>query len=209
MKSCTFLTAASLLLVSVSPIWATSSGLNNTPIGDTTGQGIMAIQTLNAVGEGHDDFNPGFRTDLDFDLIDCEIRVDSCISTEHSGSVTFYAKIADPLGNGLPIFALGIANITFSGEEAKSASEIFGHFLESKDFRFIRAHIGYGFQDNSLFPFIGLGKMETTASLGLDYGKNDRGSLTSRADMIQQQNSGWPYSAGLLSLISKHVAFET
>jgi hypothetical protein len=187
---------------------ATPSGLNNIPTADTTPQGTLVFQAFGTVGgEADDDFNLGFKTGIDLGPLDMEFGADSHISPGDAGPVTLQAKLALPLGDKLPTIAIGSANTTFSSADANRAGETFGYFVVSQDLCYLRGHVGCGLQDGALLPFLGFDKTFTRESFGMS--GESRDLFTLRTDMIQQQDSDWLYSAGVLVPVIDHIVFET
>jgi hypothetical protein len=200
--------AKSILVALTGVAAATPSGLNNIPTADTTPQRTLVLQAFGTVGgEADDDFNLGFKTGVDLGPLDMEFGADSHISPGDAGPVTVQAKLALPLGDNLPTIAIGSANTTFSGADANRAGETFGYLVVSQDLCFLRGHAGCGLQDGALLPFVGFDKTFTKESFGIQ--GEERDLFTLRTDMIQQQDSSWLYSAGVLVPVIDHVVFET
>lgn len=185
----------------------TPSGLNNIPTADTTPQGTLVFQAFGTVaGEADDDFNLGFKTGVDLGPLDMEFGIDSHMLPDGAGPVTVQAKLVFPLGEKLPTVAIGMANTTSSGADANRAGEPFGYLVVTQDLSYLRAHVGCGLQDDALLPFLGFDKIFTNESFGMN-GEN-RDLFTLRMDMIQQQDSTWLYSAGVLVPVIDHIVFE-
>ena len=220
--------AAAALLVTTTSAFATPSGLNNIPTADTAPQGTAVFQAFSTVGnDRHEDFNLGFKTGVDLRPVKFEFGLDSHILPDDAGPLTVQGKVAVPFGDNLPTLGLGIANTTFSGADRDKAGDPFSYLVLSHDFGFLRGHAGVGFQDDTALPFFGFDKTFRTqtaaAAVAETSGKGPVGKgpvaaavetvsrdlFTLRADAIQQQDSSWVYSAGVLVPVVKHVVFET
>ena len=212
------------LLATAASALATPSGLNNIPTADTTPQGVFVFQLFSTVGGLADsDLNLGFKTGLDFKVVKFEFGLSSHLYPDKGGPVTPHAKIAVPLGEGLPTIAAGIANLTFRDEDRRRAGDGFGYAVVSQDFGWLRVHGGCGLQDGDALPFFGVDKtFRTTKSepapdgKSVRDGKSHKASLetkavdlfTLRGDAIQQHDSSWLYSAGVLIPVCKFFVFE-
>jgi hypothetical protein len=213
------------LLLTASAAWATPSGLNNIPTADTTPQGTFVLQTFSTVGEAvNQDLNIGFKTGIDFKKVKLEVGLDSHLLPGNGGPVTVNGKIAIPLGEGLPVIAAGVANISFSKDYRARAGDPFPYFVASQDFHWFRLHAGIGEQNSQPMPFFGIDKTFRIAksapaadgkSVKTAGGKQVKATeteyrdlFTLRADAIQQPNHVWLASFGALVPVCKHFVFE-
>jgi len=95
-----------ILLAAGSAAIATPSGLNNIPTADTVPQGTFVLQTFSTVGDNRDaDLNLGFKTGIDLKAVRLELGLAAHLYPDKGGPVTPHAKIAVPLGEGLPVIA--------------------------------------------------------------------------------------------------------
>jgi hypothetical protein len=154
-----------------------------------------------------------------------EFGFTSRLIPDEAGPLTSHAKLALPFGQGLPSFAVGAANITFSDSDEYRAGEIFSYAVLSHDFGWLRLHGGCALQDDDARPFFGVDKTFRTAGTpatapsgkgvvgkGASAGATEipaRELFTLRADGIQQGNDSWLYSAGALVPITGWLVFET
>jgi len=218
-------TPALILLAGIAAAHATPSGLNNIPTADTTPQGTFVLQTYTTVGDGvKEDFNLGFKTGIDLKKVKLEVGLDSHLLPGNGGPVTVNGKIAIPLGEGLPVIAAGVANITFSKDYRTRAGDTFPYFVVSQDFHWFRLHAGIAEQSSQPLPFFGMDKTFRIAkSAPVGDGKSVkkaggkqvkatepeyRDLFTLRADAIQQTNHTWLASVGALVPVCKHFVFE-
>ena len=208
---------AALFLTSAAA-FATPTGLNNIPTADTAPQGVYVFQTFTALGNDRDaDLNFGFKTGLDFKVVRFEVGAASHILPEKGGPVTVHGKVAVPFGEGLPALAIGAANIAFSEQQRRRAGDVFGYAVLSQDFGWLRAHAGCAYVDTDALPFFGLDKtFRRTTSASASDGKSHKAAMdtkttdlfTLRADAIEQRDSSWLYSAGVLVPVCKWFVFE-
>src|SRR4051812_19919549 len=78
---------------------ATPSGLNNIPTADTAPPRTFVLQPFTTIGNDRDaDFNLGFKTGLDFEVVRFEMGFASHISPGLGGPMTAHAKVAVPFG---------------------------------------------------------------------------------------------------------------
>jgi hypothetical protein len=113
-----------ILLAGIAAAHATPSGLNNIPTADTTPQGAFVLQGFTTVGDGRDaDFNVGLKTGFDLKAVKIELGLSSHLYPGNGGPVTPHAKIAVPLGEGLPVIAAGIANLSFRDQDRRRAGD--------------------------------------------------------------------------------------
>jgi len=134
-------------------------------------------------------------------------------------------KVAVPLGEGLPVIAAGMANISFDSADRRRAGDTFAYFVVSQDFHWFRLHAGIAEQSSQPLPFFGIDKTfriakSAPASDGKSVKKANgkqveapkteyRDLFTLRADAIQQTNHTWLASVGALIPVCKHFVFET
>jgi hypothetical protein len=214
------------LLLTASAAWATPSGLNNIPTADTTPQGTFVLQTFTTLGGNRDaDLNLGFKTGIDLKAVKLELGLASHLLPGKGGPVEAHAKVAVPLGEGLPVIAAGAANISFDSRDRRRAGDTFAYFVVSQDFHCFRLHAGLAVQDSQPLPFVGIDKTfriakSAPASDGKSVkkagGKQVRATeteyrdlFTLRADAIQQGNHTWLASVGALIPVCKWFVFET
>jgi hypothetical protein len=216
---------ALILLAGIAAAHATPSGLNNIPTADTTPQGTFVLQGFTTIGSGRDaDFNLGFKTGVDLKAVKLELGLASHLVPGKGGPVEAHAKLAVPLGEGLPVIAAGAANISFDQDDRRRAGDTFAYFVVSQDFHWFRAHAGLAVQDSQPLPFIGIDKTFRIAktvshSDGKAVSKKGgqpavrteteyRDLFTLRADAIEQRNHSWVASFGALIPVCKHFVFE-
>ncbi len=215
---------ALILLAGIATANATPTGLNNIPTADTTPQGTFVLQGFTTVGDGRDaDFNIGFKTGIDLKKVKLELGLSSHLYSGNGGPVTPHAKIAVPLGEGLPVIAAGIANLSFRDQDRRRTGDGFAYFVVSQDFKCFRLHAGLAVQDSQPLPFFGIDKTFRIAkSVAHSDGKSVkkggkqvvkteteyRDIITLRADAIQQPNHVWLASFGALIPVHKHFVFE-
>ena len=204
-----------ILLAGIATAHATPSGLNNIPTADTTPQGVFVLQGFTTLGDNRDaDFNLGFKTGIDLKAVKLELGLSSHLYPGNGGPVTPHAKIAVPLGEGLPVIAAGIANLSFRDRDRRRAGDGFAYFVVSQDFHWFRAHAGLAVQDSQPLPFFGVDKtfrIATNSHAAANDGKSMkkggkpaakvaapeyRGLFTLRADAFQQTNHSWLASFG-------------
>ncbi|MEO6753467.1 MAG: hypothetical protein ABIP85_16950 [Chthoniobacteraceae bacterium] len=216
---------ALILLAGIATAHATPSGLNNIPTADTTPQGTFVLQTFTTVGDGiNQDLNLGFKTGIDLKKVKLELGLASHLLPGKGGPVEAHAKIAVPLGEGLPVIAAGAANISFNSVDRRRAGDTFVYFVVSQDFHWFRLHAGIAEQASQPLPFFGIDKTFRVAkSVARSDGKSVakkggkqvvkteteyRDIITLRADAIQQSNHVWLASFGALIPVCKHFVFE-
>ncbi len=218
------------LLVAVSSTFiteagATPSGLNNIPTADTVPQSTLVGQAFSTFGSGTDDFWLSSKTGLDLGPANVEVGLTSRMIPDKAGPLTGHAKIALPIGEGLPAIAVGAANIAFSGADEDRAGQIFSYAMLSHDFGWLRLHGGVSLQDEVARPFFGIDKTFRSAatpahaatgkgvvSKGVSAGSPEipgRDLFTLRADGIHSGDDSWLYSAGALIPITHWLVFET
>lgn len=183
-----------------SSLSATPSGLNNIPTADTTPMGVFVIQPFTNFGNDIDtDLNLGFKTGLDIYGQKFEFGLASHLLPDKGGPVMLYGKYALPFGEGLPTLGLGVANIGLSNDDRDRGGEPFYYAVLSQDFGFIRAHAGYGFQEDNNSVLVGIDK--TFKVLDRD--------LVLRSDLIQiRDESDWLASFGALYALHKNLVLE-
>lgn len=219
------LLSAACLVALASTSDASPSGLNNIPTADTAPQGTFVLQTYNTVfGQADPDFNIGFKTGIDFKYAHIELGTDSHLLPDKGGPVTVNGKLAVPFGEHLPTLALGAANVTFRDVDRLRAGDEFFYAVASEDLGWFRVHGGCGLQDGVALPFYGLDKTfrytkQVAASEGKEVADSKSGKammttkaidlFTLRGDAIQQSDSSWLYSAGVVVPVCKYFVFET
>lgn len=194
---------------------ATPSGLNNIPTADTTPQGTFVFQTFSTMGGSADtDLNFGFKTGLDLKVVKVELGSAAHLYPDKGGPVTVHGKVAVPFGEGLPVFAIGAANVAFSEQRRARAGDVFGYAVLSQDFGWLRVHAGCGWQDSDALPFFGVDKtFRITKAAPPADGKTvsapeTRDLFTVRADVIELRSHDWLFSAGVLVPVCKHFVLE-
>ena len=204
-----------ILLAGIAAAHATPSGLNNIPTADTTPQGTFVLQGFTTVGGSNAaDFNLGFKTGIDLKAVKIELGLAAHLVPGNGGPVDPHFKVAVPLGDGLPVIAAGIANITFDTTDRRRAGDPFAYFVVSQDFHLFRAHVGIGEQASQPSPFFGIDKTFKISTTKPGDGKSakpvatERDLFTLRADAIQQVNHRWLASFGALIPVCKHFVFE-
>ncbi len=215
--------------------YGTPSGLNNIPTADTTPQGTFVLQAFSTIGNDRtDDFNLGFKTGIDAKFVKFEIGADSHLYPGKGGPVVVQGKMAIPFGEGLPTLALGAANISFTNEQRARVGDGFAYGVVTQDFGWLRIHGGCGMQDGIALPFYGVDKtfrytksVPTADGKSVADGKSTRDGKSSRdgksqpsldtrtidlftlrADAIEQPDSSWLYSAGVLVPVCKWFVLE-
>jgi hypothetical protein len=204
---------------------ASTSGLNNIPTADTAPQGTFVLQAYSTVfGQADGDFNIGFKTGIDFKYAHIELGADSHLIPGNGGPVTAQGKLAVPLGEHLPTLAAGVANITFRNGDRLRAGDEFFYAVATEDLGWFRVHGGCGMQDSVALPFAGIDKTfrytkQVAASDGKSVADSKSGKammttkaidlFTLRGDAIEQRDSSWLYSAGVLVPVCKHFVLET
>jgi len=219
------------LLITASAALANPTGLNNIPTADTPTQGNYVFQTYSTLGgEGKGDLFEGFKTGFDLKPFKLEIGTDSQLYPGAFGPQTAQAKLAFPIGQGLPTIAVGAANITFTTPNRHRAGDCFAYSVVTEDLGFFRVHAGCADQAYQALPFFGVDKtfripVKRKATDGKSTaGKGDGKEVTDakaepetemrdlfmfRADAIQQLNHSWLSSAGVLVPVCKYFVFET
>lgn len=202
-----------------------ASGLNNIPTADTVPQGTFVLQAYSTVfGSADGTFNIGFKTGLDFKYARLEFGADSHLVPGNGGPVTAQAKLAIPFGEHLPTLAVGAANTTFRNVDRSRAGDEFFYAVATEDLGWFRVHGGCGMQDSIALPFAGLDKTfrytrQVAASDSKEVAESKSGKammttkaidlFTLRGDVIQQRDSSWLYSAGVLVPVCKYFVFES
>ena len=228
--------AFAILLAAGSSAFATPSGLNNIPTADTVPMGTFVLQGFTTLGGNRDaDFNLGFKTGIDLKKVKLELGLASHLIPGKGGPVEPHAKIAMPLGEGLPVIAAGVANISFNSVDRRRAGDTFVYFVVSQDFHWFRLHAGIAEQSSQPLPFFGVDKTfrvekkrivsdgkstrlikKVGVGTGHGAGSGDpnaaletRDLFTLRADAIQQTTHSWLASVGALIPVCKWFVFET
>jgi hypothetical protein len=177
--------AATALVITAPFAHTTPSGLNNIPTADTTPQGTFVIQGFTTLGNDRDaDFNLGFKTGLDLKAVKFELGAAAHITPGKGGLFTAHAKVAVPLGEGLPTLALGVANISFDSGDRRRAGDEFFYAVVSLDLGFLRVHCGCASQDGEALPFFGFDKtFRTSGSATKGDGKSVKAVVTPKCDL--------------------------
>lgn len=164
--------------------------------------GVFVIQAFSSFGNDVDsDFNMGFKTGLDIFGQKFEIGADSHFLPDKGGPVVLQAKYSLPFGEGLPTLGVGIANLALGSDSRDRAGDPFTYVLLTHDFGgLLRAHAGYGFQEDNNSVLIGLDKTFKVA---------DR-DLVLRSDLVQiKDESDWLVSFGALYALHENLVLES
>lgn len=187
-------------------VLATPSGLNNIPTADTVPHRTVAVQAFSSFGPGANQFAAngpdehsfwlGFKTGWALAPLNLEWGLDSPVITGPSGPLLFQTKLnASPWDGGL--FTVGVANVALT--DTARWSDAFSYALLSQDLGFVRAHVGYGLQNQG-----------NTWLLGLDrtWKVWDR-NFNLNVDLVQAADqSFWLPAVGWKYDLSKHIVLE-
>jgi hypothetical protein len=187
--------------VITSPVWASSTGLNNIPTADVVAKNVLVFQYYSDIGN---DKVPAHFAGFKYGLTDnIEVGLDGLFSADKSSTenIAGQAKVRFEFDEALAI-ALGITNL---GDRDKAGKESpFG--VLSYDFGFLRAHFGGTGQDNNEGFFGGIDK--TFSFFARD--------LTLRSDIIQTNDQrdtttsvGFIYDLGNNFLVESWMSFPT
>ncbi len=189
------------ILLAASPIWATSTGLNNIPTADVVPENLLVFQYYNELGKDNvPDHFAGFKYGL---MKNVEIGLDGRIFPEKSKEENLVAqsKIRFELSEESAI-AIGITNL---GDRDKAGYE-FPFAVLSHDIGPLRIHFGGTSQTNNEGFFGGLDK--TIKFLDRD--------LMFRADIIQVNeqkdtvtSAGFIYDLGHNFLLESWMSFPS
>lgn len=194
------------LLASTSVVMATPTGLNNIPTADTVPHRTVAAQAFSSFGPGANQFAANgpdehafwlsFKTGWAFAPLNLEWGLDSPVFDGPSGPLFFQTKLNfAPWKDG--VFALGVANVALT--DTDRAGDPFTYAMLAHDFGFIRAHAGYGLQNNGNSVLLGLDR--TWKVLNRNFNLNV--DLVQAADQsIWLPAVGWKYD------LSKHIVLE-
>lgn len=186
-----------LAFAAATPAFATPSGLNNIPTGDTVPHRTVAIQAFDTFGSGPHDFWLGFKTGLEFGPIDFEWGLDSHIAPEPEGPLYFQTKIGVQPWEGGKL-AVGVANVGFT--DSDRAGEPFTYAVLTQDFGFARFSVGYGLQEDNNSVLLGIDRTWKVL---------DR-NLNLNADLVQTNDeSNWLAAVGLKYDLTDFLIFET
>lgn len=184
-----------------SPLWATSTGLNNIPTADVVPEKVLVFQTIGDFGNDNvPDYVAGFKYGL---MKNVEIGLDGRIFPEKAENETLVAqfKVRFELNDYLSV-AAGVTNL---GDRARAGGE-FPFAVLSQDLGFARVHFGGMVQKGNEGFFGGIDK--TVDFLGRD--------LTLRGDIIQANDqrdtttsAGFIYDLGSNLLIESWVSFPS
>lgn len=199
------LTPAVLLLLA-GRLLATPTGINNIPTADVVPHRTVAAQAFSSFGPGANQFAAngpdehsfwlGFKTGWDFSPLHLEWGLDSPVITGPSGPLFFQTKVNfTPWENGA--FALGVAGVALT--DTARAGDPFTYAMLAHDFGFIRAHAGYGLQNNGNTVLLGLDR--TWKVLDRNFNLN--------VDLVQAADqSFWLPAVGWKYELSKHIVLE-
>lgn len=196
-----FVFAGAWLLSFTSLLTASPSGLNNIPTADTPPDKTLVLQLYsNQRQDDDDDYIAGFKFGVQPWGQRLEFGLDGRLGEGEEGPVVAQAKYAIQPWEALPAFALGIANLAFTSDDRNDAGGEFTYAVLSHDFKLIRAHVGYGFQEDNNAAFFGIDKTFTFIER----------DLTLRGDCIQiEDQEQWLASAGFMYVLHKHLVVES
>lgn len=188
-------------LTAAVPVFATPSGLNNIPTADTPGDRELVIQQFSTWGDDRQpDYSAGMKMGLQPWGQKLEWGVDGHLAPDDAGPAVFQAKYALQPANSWPTLALGIANLAVTSHDRDRAGQSFTYGVASHDFKWLRAHAGFGFQQFNNAAFFGLDK--TVKLFERD--------LMLRTDVIQiDDQDQWKASAGFIYFVHKMFAVES
>jgi hypothetical protein len=180
---------------------ATPSGLNNIPTADTPPDRVLVIQQFSTWGDARKpDYGAGFKMGLRPWGQRFEWGLDGHLAPDDAGPALFQVKYAYQPGEKWPTLALGAANIAVTSEDRDDAGQAFKYGVLTHDFRWLRAHAGFGFQQKNNAAFFGLDK--TVKLFERD--------LMLRTDVIQiDDQDQWQGSVGLIYFAHKMLAVES
>lgn len=182
-------------------VFATPTGLNNIATADVVSEKTLVLQTIVDVGENNKpDYTTGFKYGLYKNL---EFGLDGRVFPEAKEQETIKAQIKYRLElDDKTALAFGIANL---GDRAKLGWEDY-YLAITRDFDFLRVHIGGTLQRDNEGGFAGLDK--TIKLLDRD--------LTLRTDLIQTNDAhdatgsiGFIYDVGYNFLVESWASFPT
>jgi hypothetical protein len=200
MKKC-FCRVTPFVLLITTPLWATSTGLNNIPTADVVPEDVLVYQFISDFAN---DNTPAYMTGFKYGPArNIEIGLDGNIFPQKGNTETLVAqsKLRFELSESLA-FAGGITNL---GDRDRAGREYpFG--VLSRDCGFLRVHFGGTIQKDNEGFFGGIDK--TFKFLDRD--------LTLRSDIIQTNDqhdtttsAGFIYDLGHNFLVESWMSFPT
>jgi hypothetical protein len=195
-----------LFLACTTAALATPSGLNNIPTADLVPHRTVAVQAFTsfgpganqfaANGPGEDSFWMGFKTGWSLSPFNIEWGLDSPLFTQQSGPLFFQTRVGmEPWENAK--FVVGIAGVALT--DTDRAGDPFTYAMLSQDLGFLRAHIGYGIQNNGNSLLVGLDR--TWKVFDRNFNLN--------VDLVQAADqSFWLPAVGWKYDLTKHIVLE-
>ncbi len=195
-----------LILLGAGSVFATPTGINNIPTADVVPHRTVAVQAFSSFGPGANQFAAngpdehafwlGFKTGWQFSPVNLEWGLDSPVFDGPSGPLFFQTKLNfKPWENGA--FAIGVAGVALT--DTDRAGDPFTYAMLAHDFGFIRAHAGYGIQNNGNSVLLGLDR--TWKVFERNFNLN--------VDLVQANDeSFWLPAVGFKYDLSKHFVFE-
>ncbi len=185
---------------------ASPSGLNNIPTADTAPDLVPVIQAYTTFGaDRKPDHTAGMK--IGFGPWDkaafssrFEAGMDGHYAPGSAGPAVFSLKYAVQPWEAGPSLGLGSANIAVDSADRARAGQPFSYAVLSQDFKFLRAHAGYGVQHQGNAAFLGVDKTFKVFDRDL--------MLRSDATQIQDQRQ-WLASVGLLYAINSWLVWES
>lgn len=169
-------------------LFATPTGLNNIPTADTVPHRTVAVQSFSSFGDGANQFAAngpgefsywmGFKAGYAFPILNLEVGLDSPLAPKETGPLVFQTKLNKTLWES-GVIAIGVANIGLT--DSAISGKPFTYAMIAHDFKYVRAHAGYGLQTNG-----------NTILLGVDRTWRVWGrSLNVNADLVQGANQSF------------------
>jgi hypothetical protein len=192
--------AVTALVVLVTPLHASRSGLNNVPTADVSAAHTGVVQAYSTVGA---DRKPallsGLRVGSRVAGEHCEAGFDTRFEPGPSVPIFFNAKWGSGWEKTQPALGLGIASFAPRAADRRRLGQPQSYGVVSYETRIARLHGGYAVQARNNAFFFGVDRA------WLVQGRK----LTFRADVMQIQDaSQWLGSAGLTYRFTPLVVFE-
>ena len=170
------------LVICVSSLLSTPTGLNNIPTADVVGERTIVLQSFSHFGHRQ---RPGHWLGFKMNpfIRNVEIGMDRRVGPSPSGANLFQVKYKLDLKDPLPDLGVGVANMVFTRHGRRLSGQPYPYFAWTKDFKYFRGTAGAGFQANNEGAFIGLDKTIfkkltlRTDALQVNNGKDLLGSL--------------------------------
>jgi hypothetical protein len=181
-----------------------ATGLNNMPTADTPPHRKLVFQFKTTLGDEMESvYFGGVKSGLDVFEQRFEWGVDSTLGVSSlgndAGPAILQFKLAHDLVDDQTAFGVGVANIGVRSRDRRDVGQPFTYLVLSHDFGFLRAHAGYGLQQDNNTALIGFDK--TIRLFERD--------LTLRSDFIQiDDQDQWLGSAGFIYFVNDVFAFE-